>query len=390
VGEPHPDDRGPAVRYHLGDHAGSSSVVLDEDGRFVNREEYSPYGETTFGSFARKRYRYTGKERDAESGLSYHGARYYAPWLGRWVSPDPVRLDGGDGRGPPVPVDGPNPYWYARANPVAMVDPTGRQAAPAPVNPVELIGGAVSALQRAAARWGVAELVPGGATAATPIAAGVAEIAGVAPVLATGSAILLTGAYSLHRQSNIAQYGTPYGPEPGLPLLRHARALRQLPRPTPAPDPGPEDERTPQRREDINLDTSTMIGMSSLKDPWLTVGINAFLLDKHLVATRAAITEFSTRNIKHAGPTEKVLAALVLWRVDPIADDPSARVAALRGTSTNSRRALDSPVDRIIFGTGDKLGIRTATSDRRFVSWARRKGVVLQVWLHPKVQFARQ
>ena len=37
-----------------------------------------------------KRYRYTGKERDEETGLYYHGARYYAPWLGRWMSCDPA------------------------------------------------------------------------------------------------------------------------------------------------------------------------------------------------------------------------------------------------------------------------------------------------------------
>jgi RHS repeat-associated protein len=35
-----------------------------------------------------KRYRYTGKERDDSSGLSYYGARYLAPWLTRWISPD--------------------------------------------------------------------------------------------------------------------------------------------------------------------------------------------------------------------------------------------------------------------------------------------------------------
>jgi hypothetical protein len=39
-----------------------------------------------------KRYRYTGKERDEESGLYYHGARYYAPWLGRWTAIDPLQL----------------------------------------------------------------------------------------------------------------------------------------------------------------------------------------------------------------------------------------------------------------------------------------------------------
>jgi RHS repeat-associated protein len=37
-----------------------------------------------------KRYRYTGKERDDSSGLSYYGARYLTPWLVRWISPDSV------------------------------------------------------------------------------------------------------------------------------------------------------------------------------------------------------------------------------------------------------------------------------------------------------------
>src|SRR5919197_5413839 len=90
IGPAHPDDRGPAVQFHLGDHLGSSNVVVDSGGAFVNREEYTPYAETSFGSFARKRYRFTGKERDEESGLNYHVARCYAPWLGRWLSCDPA------------------------------------------------------------------------------------------------------------------------------------------------------------------------------------------------------------------------------------------------------------------------------------------------------------
>ena len=77
IGTPFPDDTTPAVKYHLGDHLGNSNVVVDEAGNWVNREEYTPYGETSFGSFARKRYRFTGKERDEESGLNYHGARYF-------------------------------------------------------------------------------------------------------------------------------------------------------------------------------------------------------------------------------------------------------------------------------------------------------------------------
>jgi RHS repeat-associated protein len=40
-----------------------------------------------------KRYRYTGKERDEESGFYYHGARYYAAWLGRWTSADPSGIE---------------------------------------------------------------------------------------------------------------------------------------------------------------------------------------------------------------------------------------------------------------------------------------------------------
>jgi RHS repeat-associated protein len=41
-----------------------------------------------FGFAQQKRYRYTGKERDDSSGLCYYGARYQAPWLARWISPD--------------------------------------------------------------------------------------------------------------------------------------------------------------------------------------------------------------------------------------------------------------------------------------------------------------
>lgn len=118
LGPPHPEDRGPAVAFHLGDHLGSSTAVVDQAGTLTNREEYTPYGETSFGSYTRKRYRFTGCERDEESGLNYHRARYYAPWNGRWTSCDPLGI-----------VDGMNPYLYGRANPLRMTDPEGKQAA---------------------------------------------------------------------------------------------------------------------------------------------------------------------------------------------------------------------------------------------------------------------
>ncbi|WP_199589874.1 RHS repeat-associated core domain-containing protein [Lujinxingia litoralis] len=104
------------MRYELGDHLGSSSVVVSETGGLISREEYRPYGESSFGSYAKKRYRFTGKERDEESGLYYHGARYYSPWLCRWTAPDPAGM-----------VDGVNVYAYVRGNPVRLVDPGGME-----------------------------------------------------------------------------------------------------------------------------------------------------------------------------------------------------------------------------------------------------------------------
>ncbi|WP_179959358.1 SpvB/TcaC N-terminal domain-containing protein [Marinobacter changyiensis] len=123
VGPAFPDDATPAVTFHLGDHLGSSNVVVDGAGIFVNREEYTPYGETSFGSFARKRYRITGKERDEESGLSYHGARYYAPWIVIWFSADPVGAAGGF-----------NLYRYAANRPTRFIDANGH----APGDPDDL------------------------------------------------------------------------------------------------------------------------------------------------------------------------------------------------------------------------------------------------------------
>ncbi len=84
----------------------------------ISYEEYYPYGSTAL-SFTRsgappKRYRYTAKERDEETGLNYHSARYYAPWLARWVSCDPTHLG-----------DGLNLYCATSNNPINLRDTTG-------------------------------------------------------------------------------------------------------------------------------------------------------------------------------------------------------------------------------------------------------------------------
>jgi RHS repeat-associated protein len=67
-----------------------------DSAKVISYEEYHPYGATAYQAqnatikAAAKRYRYTGMERDEESGLEYHSARYYLPWLGRWLSCDPL------------------------------------------------------------------------------------------------------------------------------------------------------------------------------------------------------------------------------------------------------------------------------------------------------------
>jgi RHS repeat-associated protein len=124
IGQAFSDDGAPdvAVKYHLSDHLGSSSLVISGEGTWMNREEYTPYGMTSFGSFARKRYRFTGKERDEESGLAYHGARYYAAWLARWMSCDPAPLKPGS--------QFLNRYSYVLNNPLAYHDPDGREEKP--------------------------------------------------------------------------------------------------------------------------------------------------------------------------------------------------------------------------------------------------------------------
>jgi RHS repeat-associated protein len=107
------------IRCQFGNHLGSATLEIDEHAQVISYEEYSPYGSTTYQAVrsqteTSKRYRYTGLERDEESGFAYHGARYYAPWLARWTRPDPAGL-----------IDGPNQYCYCACNPVNRSDVTG-------------------------------------------------------------------------------------------------------------------------------------------------------------------------------------------------------------------------------------------------------------------------
>ena len=85
-----PGDIADDVVYNLEDQIGSSTVRLDINGTIIDKEEYYPFGDSSLRTFTYKRYRYVGKERDAESGLYYYGARYYAAWTCRFISVDPL------------------------------------------------------------------------------------------------------------------------------------------------------------------------------------------------------------------------------------------------------------------------------------------------------------
>ena len=114
----------PVTRYQLGNHLGSATLELDAAAHLLSYEEYTPYGSTSYqaarglAETSLKRYRYTAMERDTETGLAYHGARYYAPWLARWTSCDPIGLRGGL-----------NLYGYCEGNCIGAKDASGTQPA---------------------------------------------------------------------------------------------------------------------------------------------------------------------------------------------------------------------------------------------------------------------
>ncbi len=114
---PHPS----LVRYQFGNHLGSASLELDDAGQIISYEEYTTYGSTSCqagrsgAEVSLKRYRYTGMERDEESGLNYHTARYYAGWLGRWTNCDSLGAKSGI-----------NLYVYCDSNPINRTDMAGK------------------------------------------------------------------------------------------------------------------------------------------------------------------------------------------------------------------------------------------------------------------------
>ena len=178
------------AHYLTTDALGSVRVVTDDAARVVSRHDYLPFGEeipATSGPRADLadyrapdafRHRFTGKERDRESGLDYFGARYFSGAMGRFTGADPDNA--GAELGNPQSWNG---YSYTLNQPLKYVDRTGESATVVG----GLVGGFVSA---------VSSVVHGAMTGEMPSAreVGAAAAGGVVYGAMMGSVIDTAGA----------------------------------------------------------------------------------------------------------------------------------------------------------------------------------------------------
>jgi len=123
---------GTAVHYFLDDHLGTAQMELSAGGWPVWEGQFMPFGQEIVNAApllpgqpdgSSMHYKFTGKERDAESGLDYFGARYYGSAMGRFLSPDPSGLAFANVANP----QSLNLYAYVRNNPLINTDPTGME-----------------------------------------------------------------------------------------------------------------------------------------------------------------------------------------------------------------------------------------------------------------------
>ncbi|WP_243667323.1 RHS repeat domain-containing protein [Pseudomonas brassicae] len=111
------------VTYFHNDISGSPLAATDPAGNLLWRENYKPYGEklTRSAASSANTIGFHGKAHDDGTGLSYMGARYYNPVLGRFMGVDPVDFQIEN-------LHSFNRYTYANNNPYKYVDPDGRYA----------------------------------------------------------------------------------------------------------------------------------------------------------------------------------------------------------------------------------------------------------------------
>ena len=99
--------------YFAQDHLGSTRALTSANGSLVESINYDSFGK---GASSLTRYGYTGREWDGDTGLYYYRNRWYDPQVGRFISEDPIGLEGGI-----------NLYTYVESNPLTFSDPFGLQ-----------------------------------------------------------------------------------------------------------------------------------------------------------------------------------------------------------------------------------------------------------------------
>jgi len=104
------------VYFYHNDRLGTPELMTDSNKMQVWKADYDAFGEAAVdpASTVVNNFRFPGQYYDAETGLHYNGHRYYDPKTGRYLTPDPVGLEGGI-----------NPYAYAVGDPVNKIDPSG-------------------------------------------------------------------------------------------------------------------------------------------------------------------------------------------------------------------------------------------------------------------------
>jgi len=107
-----------AVRFYHSDQVGSTLALTDASANVTARAEYTPYGLLTHSSGTLDTpFLFNGSHgvmTDAQTGLISMRARWYHPWLGRFVSEDPIGFSGGS-----------NWYAFTSGDPVMSADPSG-------------------------------------------------------------------------------------------------------------------------------------------------------------------------------------------------------------------------------------------------------------------------